>query len=435
MRAIPSVVTIDAERLRGLHVEFWPIERLIPYARNARTHSEDQVAHIAASIVEFGWTNPILAGADGVIIAGHARLAAARKLKMTEVPVIVLDHLNEAQRRALVLADNKLALNAGWDEEMLRVEMEALKEADFDLDVTGFSDEELEEIFRVGEEPREGLTDDDAAPELPEQAITAPGDLWRLGEHRLLCGDATKLEAAELVMAGGRADLIWTDPPYNVDYEGYTPAKLTIKGDRMSPDEYHAFLAASLVVYRAIAKKTASIFVCYADRWQREVLNACEAAGFALRCTIIWAKHTFAWGFGRYKFQHEAIFHGHVAGESDHWYGEKNESTLWQEKKPNASRLHPTMKPVELIERALRNHTKPGEVVADFFGGSGSTLIACEKMGRRARLIELDPKYCDVIISRWQEWTGEQARHETSGRSFEDLRSQMEEVAHLMSHE
>jgi len=227
--------TTDASRLaRGLQIEMWPVDRLIPYARNARTHTDEQVAQVAASIVEFGWTNPILVGADCVIIAGHARLAAARKLRMTEVPVIVLDHLTPAQRRALVLADNKLALNAGWDEEMLRVELASLKEEDYDLDLVGFSDDELEELLRDPESTRDGLTDEDAVPEEPGQAVTTPGDVWLLGEHRLLCGDATRMADVEKVLAGGLADMVFTDPPYNVDYEGKTARKLKIGNDALA---------------------------------------------------------------------------------------------------------------------------------------------------------------------------------------------------------
>ena len=222
-------------------MQTWGIDRLLPYARNARTHSEDQVAQVAASIREFGWANPILAGPDGVIIAGHARLLAARKLGMTEVPVIVLDHLTEAQRRALILADNKLALNAGWDEEMLRVELDSLKEESFDLDLVGFSDQELEDLLSDPEETREGLTDEDSVPEEQEKVVTVPGDVWVLGEHRLLCGDATQMDAVEKVLACGLADMVFTDPPYNVDYVGKTAKKLKIGNDTLG-GKFYEFL-------------------------------------------------------------------------------------------------------------------------------------------------------------------------------------------------
>jgi hypothetical protein len=224
-----------------LQIEQWPIDRLIPYARNSRTHSDEQVAQVAASIVEFGWTNPILVGADGVIIAGHARLLAARKLKILEVPVIVLDHLSETQRRALILADNKLALNAGWDDEMLRVELESLKEDAFDLDLVGFTDEELAEILAGPEVTNGGLTDEDAVPDEAERATTVPGDVWILGEHRLICGDATQMADIERVLAGGLADMVFTDPPYNVSYEGKTAKKLTIDNDALG-GKFYEFL-------------------------------------------------------------------------------------------------------------------------------------------------------------------------------------------------
>jgi ParB-like chromosome segregation protein Spo0J len=238
--------------ITGLHVERWPIDQLIPYIRHARTHSPEQVAQVAASMIECGWTNPILVGGDRVVIAGHARLLTARKLGMDEVPVIVLSHLSEAQRRALVLTDNKLALNAGWDVEMLRVELDSLEDDGFNLEVIGFSDEALEEILREPEETREGLTDEDAAPEPPERRpVTVAGDLWVLGKHRVLCGDASDLEAVRRLVAGERADLVFTDPPYNVDYEGYTADKLTIKGDRMKPEEFDRFLRGAFSSYRA----------------------------------------------------------------------------------------------------------------------------------------------------------------------------------------
>ena len=228
---------LNPNRMKNLQVVTWPVEKLIPYARNARTHSDEQVAQIAASIAEFGWTNPILAGADGIVIAGHARLQAARKLGMTEVPVIVLDHLNETQRRALVLADNRLALNAGWDEAMLRVELESLQDDDFNLDVVGFSDAELEELLRDPEQVTEGQTDEDAVPETPETAVTVPGDVWRLGSHRLLCGDSTQMEAVKKVLSGGLADMVFTDPPYNVNYGATMKDKLRASAAKIRNDK------------------------------------------------------------------------------------------------------------------------------------------------------------------------------------------------------
>src|ERR1019366_8228387 len=316
--------------LMASSIERWPLDKLIPYARNARTHSDAQVAQIAASIKEFGFVNPILAGTDRVIIAGHGRLLAARKLGMTEVPVIVIEGLTENQRRALVLADNKLALNAGWDEEALLLEIEALRDAHYDLNILGFEDDELARLLE-SQDANGGLTNEDAVPELQEVPISLLGDLWRLGDHRVLCGDATAPAEVERLMAGDAVDLVFTDPPYNVDYEGYTEDRLKIMGDRMTPEQFKQFLLTTFSSYRRIVKPGASMYVCHSSSWQREFQNAMEAAGFEARCQIIWAKNTFAWGFGRYKFQHEPIFYCHVAGQKDAWYGDKSQSTLWEE--------------------------------------------------------------------------------------------------------
>jgi DNA modification methylase len=401
-------------------IERWSLEKLIPYARNPRTHSGAQIAQIAASIAAFGFNNPILVDTKAGIIAGHGRLLAARKLQLQEVPVIVLDHLSEAQKRAYILADNQLALNAGWDEDLLRLELAALQDEDFNLDLIGFEDEELARLL-AAQDAVAGLTDEDAVPDLPQTPVSVLGDLWCLGEHKLLVSDATNRADVERLMAGIAADLVFTDPPYNVDYEGYTKDRLKIKSDRMSDAEFKQFLEASFRSCRTAVKPGASLYVCHSSSWQREFQNALEAAGFEVRCQIIWAKNTFAWGFGRYKFQHEPLFYCHVAGQKDPWYGDKSQSTLWEEKKPAANRIHPTAKPVELIERALLNSSNAGDVVADLFGGSGSTLIACERQKRKARLMEIDPKYADVIVRRFQDYTGKQAILEGDGRTFDEI--------------
>ena len=402
------------------HIQQWPVDRLIPYARNPRTHSDAQVAQIAASIREFGFNNPILVDTHAGIIAGHGRLLAARQLELAQVPVIVLDHLSDAQKRAYILADNRLAQNAGWDEELLRCELAALDEEDFHLDLIGFDDEELARLL-ADQEDTPGLTDEDAIPEVAETPVSSGGDLWFLGDHKLLVGDATIREEVDRLMAGDRADLIFTDPPYNVDYEGYTEDRLTIQGDRMTAAQFQQFLRTVCHHYRRMVKLAASLYICHPSSWQREFQNALEEAGFEIRCQIIWAKNTFAWGFGRYKFLHEPIFYAHVAGQKDPWYGDRSQSTLWQENKPAANRLHPTAKPVELMERALINSSQRGDVVVDLFGGSGSTLIACERRGRRARLMEIDPQYADCIVRRWQQYTGRQAVLEGQGRSFDEV--------------
>jgi DNA modification methylase len=404
-----------------IQIERWPIERLIPRANNPRTHNREQIANIAASIREFGWTNPVLVDGDDGILAGHARVLAARKLGMDEVPVIVLRHLSPAQRRALVIADNQLAIaGAGWDEELLRIELAILHEEDYNLDVVGFDDIELQRLLEAQDAPP-GLTDEDAVPELPVTPTSEPGDLWTIGEHKLFVGDATVGADVARLMADEAVELVFTDLPYNVAVQGYTKEKLTIMNDDMPAEKFRQFLLASFSSYRRIVKPGASLYVCHSSSWQREFQNAMEAAGFEVRCQIIWAKNTFAWGFGRYKFRHEPLFYCHVAGQKDAWYGDKSQSTLWEENKPAANRLHPTMKPVELVERALVNSSKAGDIVADLFGGSGSTLIGCERRGRKARLMELDPKYADCIVRRWQEYTGKQAVLDGDGRTFDQI--------------
>jgi DNA modification methylase len=404
------------------NIERWPLESLVPFTRNPRTHSDAQVDQIAASIAEFGFNNPILVDTKAGIIAGHGRLLASRKLKLKEVPVIVLDHLTEAQKRAYIIADNQLALNAGWDEDLLRAELAALQAGEFDVGLIGFDDDELARLL-AAQDPQAGLTEEDVVPELLEVPISVLGDLWQLGDHRLLVGDSTRETDIAKLMTDDTADLVFTDPPYNVDYEGYTEERLKIKGDRMSEADFKRFLEAAFRSCRGTVKRGASVYVCHSSSWQREFQNALESAGFEVRVQIIWAKNTFAWGFGRYKFQHEPIFYCHVEGEKDAWYGDKSQSTLWEEKKPAANRMHPTAKPVELIERALVNSSKAGDIVLDLFGGSGSTLIGCERRGRKARLMEIDPQYADCIIVRWQDYTGKRARL-ADGRTFEEIKSE-----------
>jgi DNA modification methylase len=413
--------SVTPERvLRDLLLERWQVDRLIPYIRNARTHSEEQVAQVAASIVEFGWTNPILVGADGVIIAGHARLLAARKLGMTEVPVIVLDHLSETQRRALVIADNRLAMNAGWDEEMLRVELESLQVDAFNLDIVGFSDEEIEALLQEPEEEHAGNTDDDAVPETPETAVTVPGDVWILGEHRLLCGDSTQMESVEKVMAGGLADMAFLDPPYNVNYGATMKDKLRKKNRRIANDNlgdgFEQFLRDSCTNLLAVTK--GAIYICMSSSELHTLYRAFTEAGGHWSTFVIWAKNTFTMGRADYQRQYEPMLYGWKEGTDHFWCGARDQGDVWFIKKPVKNDLHPTQKPVELVERAISNSSKGRDTVLDPFGGSGTTLIACEKSGRQARLIELEPKYCDVIIGRWQQHTGRDALLEGSGRAF-----------------
>jgi DNA modification methylase len=407
-----------------LQIEQWPVDRLIPYIRNARTHSDAQVAQVAGSIAEFGFVNPILVGPDGVLVAGHARLAAARMLKLTEVPVIVLAHLSETQRRALVLADNKLAENAGWDEEMLRVELETLQADGFSLELVGFSDEELEALLRDPEQVAAALTDEDAAPEVPETAVTVPGDTWLLGPHRLLCGDSTQLADVEKVMAGGLADMVFCDPPYGVNYGATMKDKLRGKSHRKIVndnlgDAFGPFLYDACVNLLSVAK--GAIYICMSSSELHTLEKAFREAGGHWSTFVIWAKNTFTMGRSDYQRQYEPILYGWKEGTDHFWCGARDQGDVWFIKKPVSNDLHPTMKPVELVERALRNSSKTRDTVLDPFGGSGTTMIACERTGRQARLIEMEPAYCDVMIRRWQEHTGQLATLEADGRLFKEL--------------
>ena len=412
-------------------IEQWPTAKLVPYARNARTHSEAQVAQIAASIAEFGFTNPILAGSDGVIVAGHGRLAAAQKLGLDVVPVVVLDHLSPTQRRALVIADNRIAENAGWDEAMLRVELAALADDDFDVALTGFDADALAELM-AGEEPdADGQTDDDAVPEVSETPISRSGDIWLLGGHRLLCGDATVAASYERLLAGEQADMVFTDPPYNVNYANSAKDKMrgkdrAILNDNLG-DGFYDFLLAALTP--TVAHCRGGIYVAMSSS-ELDVLQAAfRAAGGKWSTFIIWAKNTFTLGRADYQRQYEPILYGWPEGAQRHWCGDRDQGDVWNIKKPQKNDLHPTMKPVELVERAIRNSSRPGNVVLDPFGGSGTTLIAAEKSGRQARLIELDPKYVDVIVRRWQDWTGQQASRESDGLAFDQAASESSTIS------
>ena len=406
-----------------LKIEHASVDRLIPYARNARTHADDQVAQIAGSIAEFGFINPILVGEDDVIIAGHGRLLAAQKLGLAEVPVIRLEHLSETQRRALVIADNRIAENSTWDEDMLRLELEDLQAEDFDLDITGFDLDEIDRLLQGSESESAGLTDDDEVPEAPEEAITKPGDLWILGEHRLLCGDATVLADVEKVLDGGLADLCFTDPPYNVDYGNKAKDKSPGKDRRILNDDlgdgFEAFLYDSCVNILTVTK--GGVYMCMSSSELHTLQTAFKAAGGHWSTFVIWAKNTFTLGRSDYQRQYEPILYGWKEGTDHFWCGARDQGDVWFVDKPRKNDLHPTMKPVALVERAIRNSSKSRDIVLDPFGGSGTTLIACEKTGRSARVIELDPKYVDVIVGRWQEFTGKAATLEGDGRAFEEI--------------
>ncbi len=409
-------------------IAHWPLARLLPYARNARTHSDDQVAQIAASIVEFGFTNPCLVGADGVLVAGHGRLLAARKLGLETVPVVVLDHLSPTQRRALVLADNRIADNAGWDDAMLRTELEALQADGFDIDLTGFDPDALAELLAGEETDQAGEVDDDDVPEEAVAVVSRPGDLWVLGEHRLLCGDATDPESYVRLLPGERADMVFIDPPYNVDYANSAKDRLRgtqrpILNDNLGEGFYDFLLAALTPI---VAHCRGAIYIAMSSGELDTLQAAFRAAGGHWSTFIIWAKNTFTLGRADYQRQFEPILYGWPEGAQRHWCGDRDQGDVWQIKKPQRNDLHPTMKPVELVERCIRNSSRPGDVVLDSFGGSGTTLIAAHKSGRRARLMDLDPKDVDVSVRRWQTWSGESAMRDADGVAFDDAADAVE---------
>jgi DNA modification methylase len=404
-----------------LQIAWRPLGELIPYARNPRTHSDAQVAQIAASISEFGWTNPVLVVGTSGIIAGHGRVLAARKLGLEQVPVIELAHMTETQKRAYVLADNQLALNAGWDEALLRLEVADLSGLGFDMRLIGFGPGELERL--LAGDGRTGLSDADEAPGLPEQAVTRRGDLWLLGDHRLLCGDATVRADVERVLDGRLADMTFTDPPYNVDYGSSAKDKLRGNRRKILNDDlgtgFEAFLQDACANIVGVTK--GAVYICMSSSELHTLQTAFTAAGGKWSTFVIWAKHTFTLGRADYQRQYEPILYGWRNGHDHYWCGARDQGDVWFVEKPARNDLHPTMKPVALVERAIRNSSKGRDLVLDPFAGSGSTLIACEKAGRHARLVELDPKYCDVIVRRWQQWSGEIVVLESDGRAFEEI--------------
>ena len=403
---------------------------LLPYARNSRTHSDEQVAQIAASIREFGFTNPVLVDADNGIVAGHGRVMAAKQLGLAEVPTINVGWMTEVQRRAYVIADNQLALNAGWDNSVLAQEAAWLQEQQFDTNLLGFNADFLDGLLAEEAATDEGLTDQDDAPAVQAEPVTRLGDVWLMGKHRLMCGDSTSVTAFDSLMSGQQADMIFTDPPYGMSYGGGRAegdlaidkktggVKIKSHGMIMNDDlrgsELVDLVRDALSASVASMKQGGGLYACFTWRTYAEFEASLEAIGFKVRACIVWDKKSIGLGNSNYRPQHEFIFY--CGGQ---WYGDKSESDVWYMSRGNTGAyVHPTQKPVELIERALGNSSKAGDLVIDCFGGSGSTLIACEKNGRYARIMELDPKYCDVIVRRWQAFTGKQAVLESTGQPF-----------------
>jgi len=389
-------------------IEQRAIESLIPYINNSRKHSDEQVAQIAASIKEFGWTNPILVDGSNGLIAGHGRLLAARKLGMPKVPVIELAHLSENQKKALIIADNKLALNSDWDNNLLMIELQELDSEDYDLSVLGFDQDELDALLNPIE-PTTGLTDEDAVPDVPEEPKTKPSDVYILGNHRLMCGDSCSITDMEKLCNDRKVDMWLTDPPYNVAYEGKTKEALTIQNDSMSDDGFRQFLRDAYVTADTVMKPGAVFYIWHADSEGYNFRGAAFDAGWKVRQCLIWKKSTMVMGRQDYHWKHEPCLYGWKEGAGHLWATDRKQTTILEFDKPSRNGEHPTMKPVALFEYQMLNNTKGGDIILDSFGGSGTTLLAAEKNGRIAYVMELDPKYCDVIVKRWEDFTGKKA--------------------------
>jgi DNA modification methylase len=456
----------------NLEVQYRRVSDLKSYERNSRTHSESQIAQLAAAIQQFGFTNPILIGSDGVVIAGHGRLEAARKLNLESVPTIELAGLSDADRRALVIADNRIAENSGWDAKVLALELGDLQASGFNLALLGFSDRELGEALQPG--VRDGLTHPDEAPAVDEVVVSKPGDIWLLGGHRVGCGDCRFPEVMKALLAGKSAAVVWTDPPYNVAYGDKAEAlqkydkghrnTSRILNDDMSDADFLVFLTGALRSVSECMEPGAAIYVAHSETEGINFRLAFNEAGFKLSSCVIWRKDSLVLGRSDFQWIHEPILYGWKPGAGHKWYGGRKQVSVQDlgadspfversdgrmevrigdrllvvdgkavveelvpsmitEAKPKRNDLHPTMKPVALVERMLRFSARPGAIVLDPFGGSGSTLIACERLGMAARTIDLSPAYVDVIVRRWQDFTGNKAVREMDGMEFDDARS------------
>ncbi len=406
-----------------LEVESWSIERLLPYAANARTHPDDQVAQIAGSIAEFGFNVPCLVDDRGVLIAGHGRLLAARRLGLKQVPVIRLGHLTDVQARAFRIADNQIALNAGWDEALLAAEVARLKEDGVDLELLGFAEGELDRLLD-GLEEDDGPEDEDEIPEPPAEPVTRQGDVWLLGKHRLLCGDATKAADVDKLLAGAVPHLMVSDPPYGVEYDpawrNEAGVSTTARTGKVTNDDRADWREAWALFPGEVA------YVWHAGVHARAVAESLEACGFQVRSQIIWVKPRFVLGRGDYHWQHEPCFYAVRKGANGHWQGARDQSTVWEighSGDEDEATAHGTQKPVECMRRPIVNNSKRGDLVYEPFAGSGTTIIAAENTGRVCLALEIDPHYCDVIVERWQRFAGGKAVREADKRSFDEIKT------------
>ncbi|MEA4898683.1 MAG: site-specific DNA-methyltransferase [Christensenellaceae bacterium] len=395
-----------------------PIDRLVPYARNARTHSKEQILQLRSSLREFGFVNPVIVDKDLNIIAGHGRVAAAKAEGLTEVPCVFAEHLTDAQKRAYILADNRLALSAGWDEELLALEFGELRDLGFDLELTGFDVKEIEKLFAGdGGDVEDDNFDLTAA--LEEAAFVLPGDVWTLGRHRLICGDATDAATVKALMDGRKANLILTDPPYNVAFE--SASGLKIKNDSMKAEQFYDFLLSAFRNLSDNLEPGGSAYIFHADTEGENFRRAFREAGFHLSGTCIWVKDSFVMGRSPYQWQHEPILYGWLKTGTHKWYAGRSEATIWSFAKPKRNADHPTSKPLELLAYPIRNSSQANGIVLDTFGGSGSTLIACEQADRICNMLELDEKYASVILRRYADFKqngGSDITCERGGQTF-----------------
>lgn len=385
------------------------IEKLKPYKNNARTHSDEQIEKIAKSMKEFGFINPVLVDGNLNVIAGHGRILGAKKLGMKEVPCLFIEDLTEEQKRAYIIADNRLAEDAGWDKELLKIELEDLKNMNFDITLTGF---ELEDFDFSMDETE--VIEDEFDETVPEEPTSKKGEIYKLGKHFLMCGDSTDINDVEKLMNGVKADMLLTDPPYNVDYEGGTG--LTIQNDNMDDETFREFLRVSFFNANSVMKEGAVFYIWHADSEGYNFRGACHDIGWKVRQCLIWCKNTLVMGRQDYHWKHEPCLYGWKEGASHLWASNRKQTTVLEFDKPSVSKEHPTMKPVGLFDYLIKNNTKKDDIVLDLFAGSGTSIIACEQNGRIAYSMELDPKYVDVIISRWEKLTGQQAERIENGK-------------------
>lgn len=385
------------------------IEKLKPYKNNARTHSDEQIEKIAKSMKEFGFINPVLVDGDLNVIAGHGRILGAKKLGMKEVPCLFIENLTEEQKRAYIIADNRLAEDAGWDKELLKIELEDLKNMNFDITLTGF---ELEDFDFSMDETE--VIEDEFDETVPEEPTSKKGEIYKLGKHFLMCGDSTDINDVEKLMNGVKADMLLTDPPYNVDYEGGTG--LTIQNDNMDDETFREFLRVSFFNANSVMKEGAVFYIWHADSEGYNFRGACHDIGWKVRQCLIWCKNTLVMGRQDYHWKHEPCLYGWKEGASHLWASDRKQTTVLEFDRPSVSKEHPTMKPVGLFDYLIKNNTKKDDIVLDLFAGSGTSIIACEQNGRIAYSMELDPKYVDVIISRWEKLTGQQAERIENGK-------------------